>query len=151
VPLAILTKTIGVKDTLWAIILPSAAFALPITMLILVTFLRDIPSSLFESMTLDGASNFKILFILVAPLLRPAITTAAVYNALQIWNNFIFALILDDKDPVIPLALNLFKGEYSSNTPAILACVIISLIPLLVAYIFGRKQMVAGLSAGFGK
>ncbi|MDR1042308.1 MAG: carbohydrate ABC transporter permease [Clostridiales Family XIII bacterium] len=151
VPLAILTKSIGVKDTLWAIILPSAAFALPITMLILVTFLRDIPSSLFESMTLDGASNFKILFILVAPLLRPAITTAAVYNALMIWNNFIFALILDDKDPVIPLALNLFKGEYSSNTPAILACVVISLIPLLIAYIFGRKQMVAGLSAGFSK
>ncbi|MDR2457597.1 MAG: carbohydrate ABC transporter permease [Clostridiales Family XIII bacterium] len=151
VPLAILTKYLAIKNTLWAIIFPATAFALPITMLILVTYLRDIPSSLFESMTLDGASNFKILFVLVIPLLRPAITTIAVYNALGIWNNFIFALILDDKDPVIPLALNLFKGEYTSNTPAILACVIISLLPLLAAYIIGRKQMVAGLSAGFGK
>jgi raffinose/stachyose/melibiose transport system permease protein len=120
-------------------------------MLIVVTFLRDIPVSLFESMTLDGASNFKILFVLVIPMIKPAITTAAVYNALGIWNNFIFALILDDKDPVIPLALNLFKGEYSSNVPAILACVVISLLPLLAAYIVGRKQMVAGLAAGFSK
>lgn len=144
---------IGLYDTLLALILPSAAFALPISVLILSNFMRDVPSELYESMRLDGASNWVILWRLVLPMMRPAIVTICIYNALQVWNGFLFPLILTQSPEtrVIPLSLWAFQGEFSVNVPAILAAVVLSTLPLLAVYIFGRKQLIGGLTAGFGK
>lgn len=153
VPVYYLVIRMGLYDTLAGIILPSIAFAIPVTVMILVNFMRDIPEELFDSMSVDGASQLKTLWSLVVPLTMPAITTVGVYQALQVWNGFLFPLILTQSGHVRVLTLSLwnYQGQYTSNIPAILAAVTLSAIPVLVAYIFGRKQMVAGLTAGFGK
>ena len=115
--------------------------------------MRDIPEELFDSMAVDGAKDWQILWRLVVPLSAPAVTTAGVYQALQVWNGFLFPLILTQSGSVRVLTLSLwtYQGQYTSNIPAILAAVILSALPVLVAYAVGRKQMVAGLTAGFGK
>jgi hypothetical protein len=82
------------SDSLLAIVLPSAAFALPITVMILVSFLRDVPRSLFEAMIVDGAGDWRMLWSLAVPLARPALMAVAVYDGLQVWNGFLFPLIL---------------------------------------------------------
>lgn len=153
IPLYILVAKMGIYDTLLALILPYAAFGIPITMLILVTFMRDIPSSLFEAMELEGASHMQTLRQLVVPLTRPALVTVAIYNAIQIWNGFLFPLILTQSQNTraLPLALWNFKGEYSIDVPAIMAAVTLSTLPLVLAYIVGRRQLISGLTAGFGK
>ncbi len=153
VPVYYLVVQMRLYDTLLGIILPSIAFAIPVTVLIIVNFMRDIPEELFDSMQVDGAKDWTILWRLVVPLTMPAITTAGVYQGLQVWNGFLFPLILTQSGDVRVLTLSLwnYQGQYSSNIPAILAAVTLSALPVLVAYIFGRKQMVAGLTAGFGK
>ena len=140
-------------DTLWALILPSAAFAIPISVLIMTNFLRDVPLSLFEAMAVDGASEFTTMVRLAIPMVKPAIITVAIYDALNVWNGFLFPLILTQSasNRVIPLSLWLFQGQFTVDVPGILAAVVISVLPILTAYIFGRRQMVAGLTAGFGK
>jgi raffinose/stachyose/melibiose transport system permease protein len=121
--------------------------------LILTSFMRDVPKELFESMRVDGASEWRTLWNLVLPLTRPAIATVAVYQALQVWNGFLFPLVLthSSRIRVMPLALWAFEGEFTLDVPGVLAAVVLSVLPILAAYIVGRRQLVAGLTAGFGK
>jgi raffinose/stachyose/melibiose transport system permease protein len=153
IPVYYLIVRLGLYDTLWAIILPSIAFAVPLSVLILTNFLRDVPAELFESMKVDGAGEWRTLWSLALPLTRPAIMTVGVYNALQVWNGFLFPLVLTQsaETRVLPLSLWSFQGEFSVNVPAVLAAVVLSVLPILAAYIVGRRQLVSGLTAGFGK
>lgn len=153
IPVYYIIIQIGLYDTLWALILPSAAFAILISVLIMTNFLRDVPLSLFEAMAVDGASEFTTMVRLAIPMVKPAIITVAIYDALNVWNGFLFPLILTQSasNRVIPLSLWLFQGQFTVDVPGILAAVVISVLPILTAYIFGRRQMVAGLTAGFGK
>ncbi|TNC48071.1 carbohydrate ABC transporter permease [Mumia zhuanghuii] len=153
VPVYYLIVRLGLYDTLWALILPSIAFAIPISVLILVNFVRDIPRELFESMRLDGASEWSLLWRLVTPMTMPAIITVAIYDALNVWNAFLFPLILTQSADkrVLPLSLWTFQGSFTVNVPAILAAVVLSVLPLLVVYAIGRRFLVSGMTAGFSK
>jgi raffinose/stachyose/melibiose transport system permease protein len=153
IPIYFVITRLYLYDTLLALILPSIAFAIPLSVLILANFLRDIPRELFESMRLDGCTDWGVMWRLAFPLIRPAIATVAVYNALNIWNSFLFPLILtqSSENRTLPLSLWAFQGEFTVNTPAILAAVVLSALPLVIVYIIGRRQLVAGLTAGFSK
>lgn len=153
IPVYYLIVRMGLYDTLWALILPSIAFAIPITVLILANFLRDVPAELFEAMRVDGAGEWRTLWDLALPLTKPAIVTVAIYDALNVWNGFLFPLILTQSSDkrTLPLSLWSFQGEFSVNIPAVLAAVVLSVLPILAAYIIGRRQLVSGLTAGFGK
>lgn len=153
IPVYYMIVKMGLYDTLWALILPSVGFAIPITVLILVNFMRDIPKELFESMRVDGAGDFRILMQLVLPLSKSALVTVGIYDALNVWNGFLFPLVLTQSSNrrVLPLSLWSYQGEFQVDIPAVLAAVVLSVLPLLAAYIVGRRQLVAGLTAGFGK
>lgn len=153
IPLFYMLSKAGLYDTLAALILPSIGFAIPLTVLILANFIRDIPKELFESMTVDGATNWKTLFSLVIPLSRPAIVTVGIYNALNVWNGFLFPLILTQSPDkrVLPLSLWTFQGQFNVNIPAVLAAVVLSTLPIFVLYVLGRRQLVSGMTAGFSK
>ncbi len=153
IPLFYLVNKMRLYDTLAGIMFPSAAFAIPITVIILVNFMRDIPGELFESMRVDGASNARILWNLALPLSKPALITVGIYDGLNVWNGFLFPLVLTQNPAVrvIPLGLYSFSNDLTLNIPAMMAAVVLSAIPILVLYILGRRQLLAGLTAGFGK
>ncbi|MEU4425562.1 carbohydrate ABC transporter permease [Actinoplanes sp. NPDC024001] len=153
IPVYLLIIRMQLYDSLLAIILPSAAFAVPITVMILVSFLRDVPHSLFEAMQVDGAGEWKQLFALALPLTRPAIVTVVVYNGLQVWNGFLFPLILTQSNEraVLPLALTLYRGQFGIDVPATMAAVVLSTLPILLLFVLARRQLIAGLTAGFSK
>ncbi len=140
-------------DTLLALILPSIAFSIPISVLILANFMRDVPNELFESMRLDGCSDWTMMWRLALPMVRPAVVTVGIYNALHVWNGFLFPLILTQSPAtrVLPLSLWTFQGEFSVNIPAVLAAVVLATLPLLVLYVVARRQLLSGLTAGFSK
>ena len=153
IPVYLIIIKLGLYDTLLAIILPSIAFAIPLSVLVLSNFIRDVPNELFESMRLDGATEWGTLWHLAFPLTRPALATVAIFNGLAIWNGFLLPLVLT-QDPgrrTLPLALWTFQGQYSVNVPAVLASVVLTSLPILVLYVVGRRQLVSGLTAGFGK
>ena len=153
IPIYLIITKIHMYDTLGALILPSIAFGIPLSVLILSTFLRDVPKELFESMRMDGCTEWQMAWRLAFPLTRPAIVTVAIYTGLNVWNGFLFPLILTQSPDkrVMPLALWAFQGEYSVNIPAVLAAVVLSTVPILVLYVVGRRQLLSGLTAGFGK
>lgn len=153
IPIYYLITRAYLYDTLLAIILPSVAFAIPLTVIILANFLRDVPGELFESMRVDGAGEWRMLWSLVLPMTKPAVITVAVYDGLNVWNGFLFPLILTQSSSqrVLPMSLWAFQGQFRINIPAVLAAVVLSALPVLVLYILGRRHLVAGLTAGFGK
>ncbi|WP_433170298.1 carbohydrate ABC transporter permease [Actinoallomurus sp. CA-150999] len=153
IPIYLLIIRLHLYDSLLALILPTAAFGIPVAVLVTTAFMRDIPNELFEAMRLDGASEWRILWSLAAPLSRPAMITVGVYTAIQAWNGFLFPLILTQspRTRVLPLSLWTLQGEFTIDVPAVLAAVVLSSLPLFAAYLIGRRQLVAGLTAGFGK
>lgn len=153
IPIYAIITDLRLYDTLFALILPSVAFGIPLSVLVLVTYIRDIPNELHESMLIDGAGHFRILRSLVLPLSRPALITVIIYETIQVWNSFLFPLVLTQSANVrvLPLALWNFQGQYTTNVPAIMAAVFLSATPIILLYIFGRRQLLGGLVAGFSK
>ncbi|WP_347110547.1 carbohydrate ABC transporter permease [Paenarthrobacter sp. S56] len=153
IPIYLMIIRLHLYDSLLAIMLPSIAFAIPLTVLILSNFIRDVPNELFESMRLDGCSEWQTMWRLALPLTKPAIVTVAIYNGLHVWNGFLLPLVLTQSPDlrVLPLGLWTFQGEFSVNIPAVLASVVLSTLPILVLYVVGRRQLLSGLTAGFSK
>jgi raffinose/stachyose/melibiose transport system permease protein len=153
IPVYLIIIRLHLYDTLLALILPSIAFAIPLSVLVLSNFIRDVPKELFDSMRVDGASEWATLWHLAFPLTRPALVTVSIYNGLAIWNGFLLPLILiqSPNQRTLPLALWNFQGQYSINVPAVLAAVVLTTLPILILYVIGRRQLLSGLTAGFGK
>ncbi len=153
VPIYLLIISMRMYDSLAALMLPGIAFGLPLSILILSNFIRDIPSELFESMSLDGCTEWQKLWKLAFPMTQPALVTVAVYQALMSWNGFLFPLILTQSPSLrtLPLALWTFQGEYATDIPVVLAAVVLSFLPILFLYAFGRRYLVSGMTAGVGK
>jgi raffinose/stachyose/melibiose transport system permease protein len=153
IPVYLIIIRLHLYDTLMAIILPSIAFAIPLSVLVLSNFIRDVPKELFESMRMDGATEWGTLWRLVLPLTRPALVTVTIYNGLGIWNGFLLPLILtqDPQQRTLPLALWTFQGQYGVNVPAVVASVVLTTLPIVILYAVGRRQLLSGLTAGFSK
>ncbi|CAL9478956.1 Diacetylchitobiose uptake system permease protein NgcG [Streptomyces sp. enrichment culture] len=153
VPLYLLIAKLGLYDTLPAVILPTAAFAMPVSVLILTGTLRDISEELYEAMALDGASSLRMLFQLVIPLAKGGISTVVIYSALQAWNGFLFPLIFTQSDGPRVLTLGLFNyvSQFGVDVPALLASVVLSGIPIFAVYLVARRALVSGLMGVGGK
>lgn len=153
VPLFLLITKLDIYDTLWAIILPTAAFAMPVSVLVLTGTLRDISEESYEAMALDGASPTRMLFQLVIPLAKGGISTVIIYSALQAWNNFLFALIFTQSEEprVLTLGLYNYVSQFGVNIPALLASVVLSGVPIFVVYLVARRALVSGLMGVGGK
>ncbi|XVV09040.1 carbohydrate ABC transporter permease [Actinoplanes sp. CA-131856] len=153
IPVYLIIIKLKMYDTLAAIILPSIAFAIPLSVLVLSNFIRDVPKELFESMRMDGASEWGTMWRLAFPLTRPALVTVTIYSALNVWNGFLLPLVLTQSPDqrTIPLALANFQGQFGINVPAIAASVTLTTVPIVILYAIGRRQLLSGLTAGFGK
>jgi raffinose/stachyose/melibiose transport system permease protein len=153
IPIYLIIIRLKLYDSLLALVLPSIAFAIPLSVLVLCNFIRDVPRELFESMRMDGATEGFMLWWLAFPLTRPALVTVTIYNALGIWNGFLLPLVLTQSPDkrTIPLALFTFQGQFGVDVPAITASVTLTTIPIILLYAIGRRQLLSGLTAGFGR
>jgi xylobiose transport system permease protein len=108
---------------------------------------------LYEAQEIDGAKAWTTLIRLVLPLARPAIVTVAVFTGLTAWNGFLFPLVLTQSESTRVLTLGLwnFQGQFGTNVPALLAAVTLSVLPIFAVYLIGRRFLLGGLTAGFGK
>ncbi len=150
VPIYLMTRDMGLYDSPFALVGPYVATSLPISIFILTEFMRQIPKELEEAARLDGCGPFAIFFKIFFPLSGPGLSTIAIYNAIMLWNEFIFAYVLTSSTSTrtLPLAIWDYQGQYSSNIPAILAVVTLTSLPLVVAYAFGQEKIVKGMMAG---
>ncbi|WSQ41098.1 carbohydrate ABC transporter permease [Streptomyces sp. NBC_01224] len=153
VPLYLLIGKMGLYDTLPAIILPTAAFAMPVAVLVLSGTMRDVSEEMYEAMALDGASPLRMLWQLAVPMSKAGISTVAIYTALQAWNGFLFPLILtqSEENRVLTLGLFNFMTQFGVNIPAVLAAIVLSVVPIFAVYLVARKALINGLMGVGGK
>ncbi|MDB5056368.1 MAG: transporter permease [Bacilli bacterium] len=150
IPNFILFKSVGILDTYASLILPYAAFAIPIGMFIISAFLQTIPRAIEEAAIMDGLGIIGTIFRIIIPILKPAIATVAVLSFLSCWNEFIMAVTFIDKDALrtLPFAVVYFMGQYSSNYGAQFAVLAIIAIPSILIYLLFTDQITRGVTAG---
>ena len=153
IPIFYLISKAGFYDTLPAVILPTAAFSIPISTVVMTGSMRDITNDMYEAMALDGASSWGTFRNLVLPLSKGGLATVIIFSALQAWNGFLFPLIMtqSDDDKTVTLGLFNFVSAYGDDVPALLAAVVLSAVPILVVYLFARRYLVMGLMGAGGK
>jgi raffinose/stachyose/melibiose transport system permease protein len=149
VPLYLLVYKLHLYDTLFALMLTMSAAAVPLSVLIMVSFVRDIPRELIGAMLVDGGTEWTVFRRLIVPLSTPVLATVAIYDGLDVWNNFILPLVLTQSNSVavLPLGLTKLEGQYAINVPAVMAAVLLSVLPLVVLFIVMRKQVMRSLGS----
>jgi raffinose/stachyose/melibiose transport system permease protein len=152
-PLFVLIRTLGLLDNPLGIALPQAAFALPLTIIVLRPFFRGIPRELEDAASIDGCGSFGFFWRILLPLSRPVLSTVAVLAIVSSWNAFLLPLVIlsDQGNWTLPLGITNFSTQYSSDTARILAYTTLSLIPALLFYVVAERQLVGGLTAGASK
>jgi raffinose/stachyose/melibiose transport system permease protein len=150
IPVYVLTTRLGLYDTLWALIGPYVAFNLPLAIFILTEFMRQIPRELEEAARLDGAGPAAFFWRIALPLSRPGLATVGIYNAVGLWNEFVFAYVLTSSPTrrTLPLAIWDYQGQYTANIPLIMAVLSLSALPLIVIYIVAQERVISGMMAG---
>jgi raffinose/stachyose/melibiose transport system permease protein len=149
-PLYILVRQLGLSANLLGVALPQAAFALPLTIVILRPFFRSIPAELEDAARIDGCGTFGFFWRILLPLSRPALATVSVLAIVTTWNAFFLPLvILNGADQwTLPLGAMNFSTEHSSDRARVLAYTVVTIIPAIVFYAFAERHIVSGLTSG---
>ncbi|MFE9439058.1 carbohydrate ABC transporter permease [Streptomyces sp. NPDC006602] len=152
-PLFLLLRSMGLLDNPLGVILPQAAFGLPMTIIILRGFFREIPGELEEAATLDGCSPFGFFWRVLLPMARPALGTVSVLAVVTSWNNFFLPLLVFTESTwwTIPIGVQQFQGQYSAETAKVFAYLVLAMVPALAFYSVAERQLVGGLTAGATK
>lgn len=149
-PLLVMMKNLGIANSLAALVPPYIAFGLPFQIFVMRGFFRLLPNELIEAARVDGASDLGIFFRIMLPLSLPPLATLAIIDALATWNEFLIALVLisGKASRTVPIGLLQFQGEFSSQYTLLMAGVLISIIPVLIIFVFLQRYFVAGLAGG---
>jgi raffinose/stachyose/melibiose transport system permease protein len=150
IPVFLMTIRFNMYDHVYALIGPNVAFNLPISIFILTAFMQGISKEMEEAAEIDGCGKFSTFFKILFPLSKSGLATLAIYNGVVIWNEFVFAMVLTQSQDVrtLPLAIWEYQGQYSINTPLIMALLVLSCLPVILLYIFGQDKLVKGMMAG---
>ncbi|MDG5471627.1 carbohydrate ABC transporter permease [Jeotgalibacillus sp. ET6] len=150
IPLFSTFSSIGLIDHPLSIILTYTAFNLPITIMILFGFYQVLPREVEEAAIMDGASIHRIFFQVTLPMTAPVMATAAIINMIYNWNEFVFVntFISSENFKTLTVGIQNFIGQYSTDWGAIGATLMISILPILLAFLFLSNRIVEGISAG---
>ncbi|MFE6736213.1 carbohydrate ABC transporter permease [Microbacterium sp. NPDC057650] len=148
VPLFQIMVWLGWLDTYQALILPS--LALPFGVFLMRQAMSSIPDELIQAARVDGAGEFRLLFQIVIPTVRPALAALSIFLFLGMWNAFVFPLVvLRTPDAyTIPVALATLQGVSNTDYGQLLTGTMLSMLPILILFLFLQRQFVAGILAG---
>ncbi|HWB87759.1 MAG TPA: carbohydrate ABC transporter permease [Acidimicrobiia bacterium] len=150
IPLYYQMLSLGLLDSLWAIILPQLALGIPISTLLLRTFIAELPGDIIDAARLDGCGSMALLWRVVFPLSRSAMITLVILQFMWIWNQFLLPVVLiQDRDArTLPTALSAFLGRYGTDTHLLMAGAAISFLPVVIIFVIFQKRFIKGISAG---
>lgn len=150
-PLTVMLRDLGMFGSVIGLIIPQVAFALPITVIILVPFLRAIPVELEDAAAIDGASKLGFFWRILLPLSGPGLVTVGVLAFVASWNAYLLPLFVLQAGGAgvdgytLPLGVQNFSTQYSSNTAGVMAFTSLAMIPALVFFLALQKRIVSGL------
>jgi raffinose/stachyose/melibiose transport system permease protein len=147
-----LMKALDLLDSRLGLIFVYSAIRIPFAVFILANFMRVLPRELEEAARLDGAKEWRILFRIILPTIKPAVAIVAIFTAIAVWNDFFFPLIFifDDAYKTVPLAITTFIGQFRTDWGMVFAALAISMMPVLVMYLLLARQIREGVGATGG-
>lgn len=155
VPLFKILQNIGLLNTLAGLIVTYVAFALPFTVFFLYSFFQSLPDEIYEAAQVDGASEWRTFFQVMLPMATPGMAAVAIFNFLGLWNQFLLPVALnsDQSNYVLTQGMASFASQagYSVDFGALYAAVVITVIPVLVIYVFFQRQLQGSVSLGTSK
>lgn len=148
-PFFVMFRDVGLLDTRLGLILVNLAIVMPFAIWMIKGFIDGIPMDTEEAAMVDGSSRLQVIHNIVLPMAAPGLLTAAIFCFIIAWNEFLFALILTNKDAVtLPIGLALFKGEEGDLWNLLSAAGIIIMAPMFVLALIIRKYFVQGMTMG---
>ncbi len=150
IPVYVLVNKAGLFDSLPGLIGPYTSFSLPIAVFIMTGFFKEVPRELEEAAVIDGSGHLTIFSRIMLPLATPAIATVGIYNYLNTWNEFIYALVLinSPKMKTLPLGIREFYGVEAVNIPGVITAIAVGTFPVMVFYFFAQERVINGLVSG---
>ena len=147
-PLFLLLRQMGLVNTYWAVIIPSMASIFGI--FLIRQYARSIPDDLIDAARIDGASEFRIYWSVVLPVIRPILATLAIWTFLSTWNDFMWPLIVlnDESMFTLPVALANLSGERVQDTELMMAGSVLTTLPVLLVFIVLQRYYIEGITAG---
>jgi multiple sugar transport system permease protein len=149
-PVYLMTAKAGLLYHPIALVILYPAFSLPLSLILLTSFMRKLPRELEESAVMDGGNVLQIIIYIFFPICMPGILTVLVLNFINIWNEYLFALILmDSNNRTVQLALALLRANQRSVDYGLIAAgVLISMIPVFIIFIFFQDRIMSGMLTG---
>ena len=146
-------KFVGISmlQSVPGIVFAYCGFGGAMTVFILTGFIKGIPVSLEEAASIDGCSPEGILFRIIFPLLKPVITTVTILNGMWIWNDYLLPSLMlgqNGKVKTLPVAVQAFVGSYVKQWDLILTAALLAILPMIIIFIFGQKQIMSGMVEG---
>lgn len=150
VPMYIQFKEAGLTNHWFTLLFPYIAFGLPISIMLIESYVSSIPRELEEAAAIDGCGFFKTIFQIIFPLTGPILATVAIIQFFAVWNEFSFALILVSKDTLrtVPVGLTMFKGAYTVDYPRMMAGILVTMFPVMILYFVFSRRIIEGMVAG---
>lgn len=150
VPIYVVFNGLGMSNQWFTLLFPYIAFGLPIAVFLIQSFIKGIPTALEEAAAIDGSSFSGTLFQIIMPICRPVMVTVAIIQTFTCWNEFSFALILikDVLLQTVPLAVNQFTGQFTSDYPKIMAAMLVTMSPIVLLYFCFSREVIKGMVAG---
>ncbi|GAB3966093.1 carbohydrate ABC transporter permease [Streptomyces sparsus] len=150
VPLFEIFKNLQMINSLWSVIIAETVFQLPLSIILISGFIKNVPNTLEEAAWVDGCSRFRAFCTVVLPLLRPGLIAVGSFAFVHSWNHFLFALMfLSEQDKqTIPVGLNTLIGADSVDLGALAAGGVIAAVPVVIVFAFIQKWLITGFSAG---
>ncbi|KIL49846.1 carbohydrate ABC transporter permease [Jeotgalibacillus soli] len=151
-PLFLLMNDLGLVNSHLGLIAVYVAYSLPFTIFMLIAFFNQIPHTLEEAATIDGCGPIKAFWKIMLPLAKPGLISAAIFNFVGIWNEYILALILLSDDPLktlpVKLANIMMRQQYHTDWGALYAGIVLSFIPVVIFYLIFQRRLIEGSTAG---
>jgi multiple sugar transport system permease protein len=151
IPIFLMIKTIGLRDTYPGLILPYVAFSLPVIVWIMIGFFDEIPQEIDDAALVDGCSRLGILWRVLLPLVRPGLVTAALFSAIFVWNEFLVALYVVDSRSLQTISLGaatLVSAQRPIDWNIAAAVGVVTVVPILIFSLLVQRYIVRGLTSG---
>ncbi len=149
VALFVLLNKLHLRNTPLGYVLCMISVGLSMSIFLLKTFFDTMPRELEDAARIDGCSKLGIWRHMALPFAKPAIAVVVVFNALNVWNEYVLALIIFDSKNLMPLqrALMMFRGEFLTNYPLLMAGLTLTALPIIIVYLFMQKYIVKGVTS----
>jgi ABC-type glycerol-3-phosphate transport system permease component len=134
----------------WGLMIAFATFLLPLTVYLLAAYFKGVPDELIDAARVDGTNHGQIVWRIMVPLAMPAVATVVVIDTLQSFNDILLPLLIlpESNRTTLMVHIMLFRGQNDLSVPLLSAGLFIAMLPVVIAYLIGQKQLIKGLTAG---